>query len=58
MFISATEGYPMPFEEPEEWSDAFSDFITKCLQCEPTLRWTVLQLMEVCALTWKKKSPD
>lgn len=46
MFISATDGYPLPFEEPEEWSEDFSDFISKCLQCEPAQRWTVLQLIE------------
>lgn len=47
MFISASDGYPMPFEEPEDWSEEFHDFITHCLQCDPTERWTVPQLLEV-----------
>jgi serine/threonine protein kinase len=46
MFISASDGYPMPFEEPEEWSDEFNDFINHCLRCDPTERWTVPQLLE------------
>lgn len=51
MFLSATEGYPMPFEDPDEWSESFSDFMARCLHCDPTLRWTVLQLMEHPFLT-------
>jgi hypothetical protein len=47
MFMSATDGYPLPFEEPEDWSEGFNDFISKCLPCEPSQRWTVLQLIEV-----------
>jgi len=46
MFISASDGYPMPFEEPEDWSDEFNDFIMHCLRCDPTERWTVPQLLE------------
>jgi len=46
MFISASDGYPMPFEEPEDWTDEFNDFIMRCLRCEPTERWSVPQLME------------
>jgi serine/threonine protein kinase len=46
MFISASDGYPMPFEEPEDWTDEFNDFIMRCLRCEPTERWSVPQLLE------------
>jgi len=46
MFISASDGYPMPFEQPEDWSDEFNDFIMHCLRCDPTERWTVPQLLE------------
>jgi len=46
MFISAADGYPMPFEFPEDWSDEFNDFIMHCLRCDPTERWTVPQLLE------------
>jgi serine/threonine protein kinase len=46
MFISASDGYPMPFEEPSDWSEEFNDFIMHCLRCEPTERWSVPQLMD------------
>lgn len=48
MFISASDGYPVPFEEPEEWSEEFHDFISHCLKVDPTERWNVTQLLEVC----------
>jgi len=46
MFISASEGYPMPLEEPAKWSEEFNHFITQCLKCNPTERFTVPQLLE------------
>jgi serine/threonine protein kinase len=46
MFFSASDGYPAPFEHPDNWTDEFNDFIMRCLRCEPTERWGVLQLLE------------
>jgi len=46
MFVAAADGYPLPFEEPEIWSDQFNDLLSHCLLCDPYERWTANQLLE------------
>jgi len=46
MFMTATVGYPQPFENADMWSLDIKDFISHCLILEPELRWTASQLLE------------
>jgi len=58
MFMSAVDGYPLPLEESEDWSAEFNDFIAHCLQCEPSDRWTVSQLLQHPFMNTPQPSKD
>ena len=45
MYTAAVKGYPQPFDDPRQWSPAFTDFLAHCLQVDPTARWNVDQLL-------------
>mmetsp|Transcript_28054 Transcript_28054/g.110301 ORF Transcript_28054/g.110301 Transcript_28054/m.110301 type:complete len:540 (-) Transcript_28054:2553-4172(-) len=44
MFMIKTKG-PPPLQDPERWSEEFTDFLTKCMAKETTERWTAKQLL-------------
>jgi len=45
MFTVATKGLPAPLENPEKWSPLFHDFLSQCLQQDPSARPTATQLL-------------
>jgi serine/threonine protein kinase len=47
MFVAGTEGYPQPFRNPNAWSEDFKDFISRCLEIEPSRRATADELLAV-----------
>ena len=41
----------LPSLSREKWSDAFVDFVDKCLVTDVGKRWSVKQLLEVCVVS-------
>jgi len=46
MFMVGSEGIKEPFEDPNKWSDNFHDFISKCLQIDPSKRPSCSELLK------------
>ncbi|GAM23138.1 hypothetical protein SAMD00019534_063130 [Acytostelium subglobosum LB1] len=45
MFMVATEGIKEPFEDPNQWSDTFQDFISQCLRFNPAERPSAMDML-------------
>jgi len=46
MWKAATSGIEEPFKKPQRWSDQFKDFITLCLNQNPSLRPSPQELLK------------